>query len=160
MKIIKTLVASLLLVGSLYSQEGVKRISIRDSFNTIEFTRRYNDKAIEFNSPLCCEEAVISVNVLSDSIGLNKYTLGVYVYFPLNFNPINSTMLINYVDGNMDILYQREFPDSNNYVEYYLLSQEYNFILTRKVKSITFRGIGVFKVEDKTFFIDFYNKIK
>ena len=157
---IKSLIASIFLASSVYSQSNVKRIHVRDSADKIEFTRIYNAKALEFNSPLCCEEAIISVNAFSDSIDVDKHTFRLYVYFPLNINPINSTMLINYIDGNMDILYQKGFPDSDNYVEYYVISNEYNFILNRKVKSITFRGIGTFKVEDKTFFIDFYNKIK
>lgn len=160
MKTIKTIIVLLFLVCGLHSQNGLNRIHVKDSVQGIDFTRRYNSKALEFNSPLCCEEAIISVNVFSDSIDVGKSTWSLYTYFPLNINPINSTMLINYVDGNMDILYQKGFPDSDNYVEYYLVSKEYNFILNRKVKSITFRGIGTFKVEDKTFFIDFYNKIK
>jgi hypothetical protein len=70
-------------------------------------------------------------------------------------------LCLNYEDGSNEILYQPGFPDENNYVEYYIASKQWVAISFKKVKSITFRGVGTFKVKskDKTFFMDFYKKV-
>jgi hypothetical protein len=156
---IKTLITALMLTVSLYSQEGVGRMFLHDSTISTDFTRRYSDYALTFKTPLCCDPDTIYVNVMSDSIDVEKKTFNLYVYFPKNINPINSVMLLNYTDGTNEILYQPMFPDENNYVEYYIVSKQWNTISSKKVKSITFRGIGTFKVKDKSFFIDLYKKL-
>lgn len=150
----------LFLVVSLYSQTEIKRMFLHDSTLNVDFTRRFSCCALTFKSPLCCDADTIYVNVMSDSVDVNKHTFNLFCYFPRNINPINSTMLLNYEDGTNEILYQPGFPDENNYVEYYVASRQWNYISTKKVKSITFRGVGTFKVKskDKSFFIDFYRK--
>lgn len=157
---IKTLITSLLLVGSLYSQSDVKRMFLHDDVKNIDFTRRYSSYSLAFKSPLCCEGDTIWVSVFSDSVDVNWFTFNLYVYFPRNINPLNSTMVLEYTDGTNEILYQIGFPDENNYVEYYVITRMFESLFTKKVKNITFRGIQTFKVKDKTFFIDFHNKIK
>jgi hypothetical protein len=152
-------ILSILIISDLHSQIEIKRMLLHDSTINSNFTRRYNSYNIHLPSPLCCNEEYICVGVLSDSIDINKITFRSYVYFPLNINPINSTMFVNYTDGTSDILYQIGFPDSDNYIEYYVVSKWYVPILTKKIKSITFRGIGTFKLKednDKKFFVDFY----
>jgi hypothetical protein len=155
----KSLIAFLIFTGSLYSQKDVSRLFLRDSSLNANFTRIYSSYALTFKSPLCCDADTIYVNVLSDSIDIDKRTLHLFCYFPKNINPVNSTMLLNYEDGSNEILYPPGFPDENNYVEYYIASRQWNAIASKKVKSITFRGIGTFKVKDKSFFIDFYKKV-
>lgn len=157
---IKTLITSLLLVGSLYSQSDVKRMFLHDDVKNVDFTRRYSEYSLAFKSPLCCEGDTIWVSVFSDSVDVNWFTFNLYVYFPRNINPLNSTMVLEYTDGTNEILYQIGFPDENNYVEYYVITRMFESLFTKKVKNITFRGIQTFKVKDKTFFIDFHNKIK
>lgn len=158
---IRSLIASLMLVGSLHSQEGVKRIFSHDTTLNENFTRRFSCYALTFKSPLCCDADTIYISVLSDSIDVNRVNLRLFCYFPKNINPINSTMLLNYTDGTNEILYQPGFPDENNYVEYYIAYRQWNTISFKKVKSITFRGLGTFKVKsrDKSFFINFYKKV-
>ena len=158
---LKLSIILLFLITSLYSQHDVKRMFLHDTTLNADFTRRFSCCALTFKSPLCCDADTIYVSVLSDSIDVDKYTFNLFCYFPRNINPINSTMLLNYTDGTNEILYQPGFPDENNYVEYYVASRQWNYISTKKVKSITFRGVSTFKVnpKDKTFFIDFYNKI-
>ena len=156
---IKTLIITLMLASSLYSQDGVKRMFLHDSTIHENFTRRYNCCALAFKSPLCCDGDTIWVNVMSDSVDVNRQTLAIYAYFPRNINPINSTMLLNYTDGTNEIIYQPGFPDEDNYVQYWIAVRQWNSLSTKKVKSITFRGIGTFKVKDKSFFIDFYKKV-
>lgn len=157
---IKTLITSLLLVGSLYSQSDVKRMFLHDDVKNVDFTRRYSSYSLAFKSPLCCEGDTIWVSVFSDSVDVNWFTFNLYVYFPRNINPLNSTMVLEYTDGTNEILYQIGFPDENNYVEYYVVTRMFESLFTKKVKNITFRGIQTFKIKDKTFFIDFHNKIK
>jgi len=159
MKKIKTLIIALMLASSLYSQEGINRMFLHDSTLNTDFTRRFSKYALTFKSPLCCDEDTIYVNVMSDSVDMNRVNLRLFCYFPRNINPINSAMLLNYTDGTFEILYQPGFPDEDNYVEYYIASKQWNQISTKKVKSITFRGLGTFKVKDKSFFINFYKKV-
>lgn len=147
-----------MLVGSLHSQSDIKRIFLHDTVLNADFTRRYSCYSLAFKSPLCCDGDTIWVNVMSDSLNVGKRTLSLYAYFPRNINPINSAMLLNYTDGTNEILYQPGFPDENNYVEYWIATRQWNQISTKKVKSITFRGVGTFKVKDKSFFINFYKK--
>jgi hypothetical protein len=156
---IKTLIIALMLAGSLYSQDEVRRIFLHDTVLNADFTRRYSCCSLAFKSPLCCDGDTIWVNVMSDSLSVDKMTLSLYAYFPRNINPINSTMLLNYEDGTSEILYQPGFPDENNYVEYWIATRQWNYISTKKVKSVTFRGVGTFKVKDKSFFINFYKKV-
>lgn len=150
-----------MVVGSLHSQEGVKRMFLHDTTLNENFTRRFSCCALTFKSPLCCDADTIYVSILSDSIDMDRVNLRLFCYFPRNINPINSTMLLNYTDGTNEILYQPGFPDENNYVEYFIASRQWNYIATKKVKSITFRGVGTFKVnsKDKSFFINFYKKL-
>ncbi len=157
----KLLILIVMLVSNLYSQEGVNRMFLHDSTIKENFTRRFSKCALTFKSPLCCDPDTIYVNILSDSIDMNRVNIRLFCYFPRNINPINSTMLLNYTDGTNEILYQPGFPDENNYVEYYIASRQWNYISNKKVKSITFRGVGTFKVDsrDKTFFMDFYKKV-
>ena len=68
-------------------------------------------------------------------------------------------MLLNYLDGTNEILYQPGYPDEDNYVQYWIATKQWNSIAIKKVKSITFRGIGTFKVKDQSFFINFYKKV-
>lgn len=157
---IRLLITYLLIVGGLHSQSEVKRMFLHDKNKDIDFTRRYNSIALSFKSPLCCDDDTIYVNVLSDSIDVDLFTFNLFAYFPKNINPINSAMIINYQDGSDDLLYQIGFPDEDNYVEYYIISRNLTSIFTKKIKSITFRGIGTFKVKNKSFFTDFYNSIK
>jgi len=160
MKTIKTLVASLFLVGSLYSQSDIKRIHLHDDKKNIDFTRRYSEYSLAFKSPLCCEGDTILISIFSDSVNVVTTTFNLFVQFPKNINALNTTMILEYVDGTEDILYQITFPDSENCVQYFILNRLYQSITTKKVKRIVFRGIKTFKVKDKSFFIDFYNKIK
>lgn len=155
MKIITLL---LLLTTNVLSQGNVKRLFSHDSIGNIDFTRRYSYYALGFKSPLCCEGDTIWVSALSDSIS-EGYTFKLYTYFPRNINPLNSVMFLNYTDNTYETLYQIGFPDEDNYVEYYVISQVYDSIFKKKVKSITFRGIGTFKVKDKSFFINFHKEI-
>lgn len=157
----KLLILLMILVGGLYSQEGINRMFLHDSTLNQNFTRRFSCCALTFKSPLCCDSDTIYVNVMSDSIDVDKYNLRLFCYFPRNINPINSAMLLNYEDGTNEILYQPGFPDENNYVEYYIASRQWVAISFKKVKSITFRGVGTFKVnsKDKSFFINFYKKV-
>lgn len=148
-----------MLASSLYSQDGVKRMFLHDTIQNIDFTRRYSAYALAFKSPLCCDGDTIWVSVMSDSVGVDRYTFNLYTYFPRNINPLNVAMIIDYTDKTNEILYQINFPTENNYAEYYLISRQFQAITTKKVKSIEFRGIGKFKVKDKSFFIDFYKKV-
>lgn len=157
---IKSLITLLLLSINLYSQTEVKRMFLRDNKKNIDFTRRYSSYALTFKSPLCCDEDTIHVNVMSDSVDVDYITFNLFVYFPRNINPINSTMVLEYTDGTTDILYQISFPDEDNYVEYFIVGRVFEPIFNKKVKTITFRGIQSFKVKDKKFFINFYNQIK
>ena len=150
----------LMLTSVLYSQNDVRRMFLHDTTKNVDFTRRYNSYALAFKSPLCCDNDTIWVSAMSDSVGVDKSTFNLFTYFPLNINPINSTMILNYTDGTDEILYQIGFPSENNYVEYFIVSRRYESIMSKKVKSITFRGIGTFKVKDKTFFSDFYKSLK
>jgi hypothetical protein len=155
-------ILSILVISDLHSQIGIKRMLLHDSTLNSNFIRRYNDFNIHLPSPLCCDEEYIYVGVLSDSIDVDRITLNPYVYFPLNINPINSTMILTYDDGHTDIFYQNGFPTDDNYVEYRLISNVYKSLLTKEVKSITFRGIGIFKLKednDKKFFVDFYKAL-
>jgi hypothetical protein len=156
---IKTLIIALMLASSLYSQDGVRRMFLHDTVLNADFTRRYNAFSLAFKSPLCCDGDTIWVNVMSDSLNVDKRTFSLYAYFPRNINPINSAMLLNYTDGTFEILHQPGFPDEDNYVEYWISTRQWNYISTKKVKSVTFRGVGTFKVKDKSFFIDFYKKV-
>lgn len=156
---IKLIITLLLLANIASSQSDVKRMFLHDSTKNVDFTRRYNSTALSFKSPLCCDDDTIYVNVLSDSINVDRFTFNLFAYFPRNINPINSVMILEFTDGSNEILYQIRFPDEDNYVEYYLISNNLKFIISKKVKSITFRGIGTFKVKDKSFFIDFYKSI-
>jgi len=157
---LKLLILSLLITLTTLSQQQVKRLQLFDSLENKNFTRRYSSTALTFQSPLCCDPDTILVSVLSDSIDANRYTFHLFAYFPYNINPNNSTLLLNYEEGSPEILYQVGPPSENNYVEYFLVSQNYLSIFNKKVKSITFRGIGTFKLQskDKSFFINF-NKI-
>ena len=148
-----------MLASSLYSQDGVRRMFLHDTVLNADFTRRYNAFSLAFKSPLCCDGDTIWVNVMSDSLNVDKRTFSLYAYFPRNINPINSAMLLNYTDGTFEILHQPGFPDEDNYVEYWISTRQWNYISTKKVKSVTFRGVGTFKVKDKSFFIDFYKKV-
>ncbi len=156
----KLTVILLLLVSCLYSQSDIRRIHSHDDSKKIDFTRRYNNYVLGFGSPLCCDGDTIFVGVMSDSVGVGLLTFNPYVYFPKNINPINSTMIINYTDGTDEILYQISFPDEDNYVAYFIVNRKFDNIFNKKVKSIVFRGIGTFKVKDKTYFTNFYNQIK
>ena len=157
---IKLTVILLFLVSCLHSQSDVRRIQSYDNNKKINFTQRYNEYVLAFKSPLCCDDDTIFVGIISDSIGVDLITFNPYAYFPKNINPINSTMILNYTDGTDEILYQIGFPDEDNYVAYFVVSRKFDAIFNKKVKSITFRGIGNFKVKDKTYFTDFYNQIK
>lgn len=148
-----------MLASSLYSQGDIKRMFLHDTVLNADFTRRYSCCALAFKSPLCCDGDTIWVNVMSDSMGVDRRSIAMYAYFPKNINPVNSMMLLNYTDGTNEIIYQPGFPDKDNYVEYWIAVRQWNAISTKKVKSITFRGVGTFKVKDKSFFIDFYKKV-
>jgi hypothetical protein len=148
------------LINNVYSQKDIKRIYLYDDKLDINFTRRYSEYSLGFKSPLCCEGDTIFVNVFSDSINVEKITFNLFVQFPKNINALNTTMILEYTDKTEDILYQITFPDSENCVQYFILNRLYQSITTKKVKRIVFRGIQSFKIKDKTFFIDFYNKIK
>lgn len=156
----KLILIFLMLTSVLYSQNDIRRMFLHDTTKNINFTRRYNSYALAFKSPLCCDPDTIWVSTMSDSIDVNKTTFNLFTYFPLNINPINSTMILNYTDGTNEILYQIGFPSEQNYVEYYVVSRQYQSIFNKKVKSITFRGIGTFKVKDKLFFSDFCKSLK
>lgn len=158
---LKLLITTLLITLNLLSQQTVKRLQLFDSIENKEFTRRYSSTALAFQSPLCCESDTIFLSVLSDSIDVDRYTFHLFAYFPYNINPNNSTLLLNYEEGASEILYQVGPASENNYVEYFIISQSYLSIFTKKVKSITFRGIGTFKLKDKDklFFVNF-NKLK
>jgi len=96
---------------------------LHDTVLNADFTRRYNAFSLAFKSPLCCDGDTIWINVMSDSLNVDKRTFSLYAYFPRNINPINSSMLLNYTDGTFEILYQPGFPDEDNYVEYYIASK-------------------------------------
>lgn len=159
MKTIKLLIISLLLVSGLYSQSNIRRMYLHDNTKNINFTRRYNSVSLSFKSPLCCDNDTIFVGVFSDSVDVNLFTFNLYTYFPKNINPINSAMIVNYTDGTNELLYQIGFPDEDNYTEYFVVNRKYDAIFTKKVKSITFRGIQTFKVKDKDFFVEFHKEL-
>lgn len=156
----KLLTILLLVTTCLYSQNDIRRMFLHDEVLKTDFTRRYNNYALAFKSPLCCEGDTIFISAMSDSVNLNLGSFHLFTYFPKNINPINSTMLLNYTDGTYEKLYQIGFPDKDNYVEYYVISRMFDSLFNKKVKSITFIGIQTFKVKDKTFFMDFAKKLK
>jgi hypothetical protein len=153
---ITSLIAAVLLISTGYAQQKVERLFLRDSVEHTNFTRRYSSYALAFKSPLCCDPDTIYISVLSDSVDVDRQTFALFAYFPMNFNVLSSVMLLNYEDGTNEILYQPGFPDKNNYVEYLVTSKNYREIFNKRVKSITIRGIGTFKVKDRSFFINFH----
>jgi len=157
---IKLLIATLILATNLFSQDRVKRMSLHDSTEHVDFTRRWSANALVFDSPLCCNTDSIYISVLSDSVNLDRSTFNLYAYFPMNINPDKSVMILKYTDNTDEILYQINKPDEDNYVEYHIVSNQYRSIFNKKVESITLRGIGTFKLKDKSFFMDFYNLTK
>lgn len=134
-----------------YSQ--VSRTVLDYSINNSKIVRRLCDEKLIFNT----EEGDIVLNLYSDSISINRQTFSLLVCYPQKWKENNIRLLITYTDKTEEIV--PNFPDIDNCSVYYFLNR-LDFIYKKKVDSITFLGIGKFKMKNKIYFIDFLNKIK
>jgi hypothetical protein len=150
--ITSTILLATLIVSSLSSQ------IIRDSHYNKTLKRnvvvRYNDYALVFDSPLLSDEKIY-VNAKSDSLDGGLITFFIYIYFPKNINPKGLNIVLEYADGTNDIFQQVRFDKEDNYTEYEAIGN-INNISSKKVKSITLRGVKKFNISDKTYFLDFF----
>jgi hypothetical protein len=144
-----------LTVNSLSSQ--IKRIFYYSDEFKRNISMRYNEYGLFFDSPLLSEEK-IHVGVKSDSLDNRAISFSIYIYFPKNINPKGFDIVIGYKDGTSDIFQQYEFNAEDNYAEYYV-ARSIKDISSKKVKSITIRGVKKFNVDDETYFIDFFKHL-
>ena len=150
-----TILLATLTVSSLSSQ--IKRIfHYSDEFKR-DISMRYNEYALVFDSPLLSNEKIF-VNAKSDSLDNGAISFSIYIYFPKNINPQGFDIVIGYKDGTSDIFQQYEFDAEDNYAEYYV-ARSIKDIASKKVKSITIRGVKKFNIDDETYFIDFFKHL-
>lgn len=141
-----------LTVSSLSSQ--IIRDSNYDETLKRNVVVRYIDDALVFDSPLLSDEKIY-VNAKSDSLDGGLITFFIYIYFPKNINPKGLNIVIEYTDGTNDIFQQVRFDKIDNYTEYSAINN-INNISSKKVKSITIRGVKKFNIDNKTYFVDFF----
>ena len=118
---------------------------------------RYNSYALEFQSPLDKSESIL-LSVKSDSLTNEEITFSIFVYFPLNINPKNASVVIGYEDGTTDVFHQTRFDANDNYTEYTSVGS-INNICKKKVAYVVFRGIAKCVNKDKTYFSEFFKYI-
>lgn len=150
--ITSTILLATLIVSSLSSQ--IKRTTYYNETLKRNVVVRYNDYALVFDSPLLSDEKIY-VNAKSDSLDGGLITFFIYIYFPKNINPKGLNIVLEYADGTNDIFQQVRFDKEDNYTEYEAIGN-INNISSKKVKSITLRGVKKFNISDKTYFVDFF----
>jgi hypothetical protein len=119
-----------------------------------DISTRYTQHVLVFDSPLLSEEEIY-VGAKSDNLDNRAISFSIYAYFPKNINPEGFNIVIGYKDGTSDIFQQHEFDAEDNYAEYYVV-RSIKDIASKKVKSITIRGVKKFNIDNETYFIDFF----
>lgn len=107
------------------------------------------------------KEGYIALNIMVDSLDKNEYRVSLYAYYPKAINPVNSNIIIGYVNGMADLftpVYVNPDNPEATYVEYYIKGST-NFIRNLDFEYLRFEHIAQIKqIETPKYFKNFLGK--
>lgn len=142
------LVLIVFITNVLYTQ-NISRKKLDYSINGCDVYRRTNMEVLVFESP---DYGELTLTLYSDSACDMKRTLNLLVCYPSKINNLDIQLIIHYTDGIHEFV--PNFRDGQNCSVYYFLNK-LKFISDKKVKSMTFVGVGTFYLEEKNYFKNF-----
>jgi hypothetical protein len=146
------LILILFVTNFLYTQNIIRK-KLDYSINGCDVFRLTNSEVLIYESP---NNGELFMTLYSDSTCNIKQTINLLVCYPKEIKGIDAQLIIHYTDKTNE--YVPNFPDANNCSVYYFINR-LEFILTKKVKSMTFVGIGTYTLEDRNYFKNFIKKL-